>query len=110
MLPMAISLIQVVKHLEASEIAVVCRCGFRKSYPSEIKQLSIRVGFERVIPLKEFADASNGYLVDDTCVFGEEVFVCKERRAGKAECLPRINNAVTVSKENSDFQKQGLRN
>ncbi|XP_020423023.1 MATH domain and coiled-coil domain-containing protein At3g58210 [Prunus persica] len=63
----------------------------------------LEVGFDRVIPLKAFADASNGYLIDDTCVFGAEVFVCKERRAGKAECLPRINNAVIVSKENKDF-------
>ncbi|PQQ00146.1 hypothetical protein Pyn_40361 [Prunus yedoensis var. nudiflora] len=63
----------------------------------------LEVGFDRVIPLKAFADASNGYLIDDTCVFGAEVFVCKERRAGKAECLPRINNAVIVSKENNNF-------
>ncbi|CAB4262446.1 unnamed protein product [Prunus armeniaca] len=35
-----------------------------------------------------------------------EVFVCKERRAGKAECLPRINNAVIVSEENNDFMNK----
>ncbi|CAB4293036.1 unnamed protein product [Prunus armeniaca] len=66
----------------------------------------LEVGFDRVIPLKAFADASNGYLIDDTCVFGAEVFVCKERRAGKAECLPRINNAVIVSEENNDFMNK----
>ncbi|XP_021807959.1 MATH domain and coiled-coil domain-containing protein At3g58220-like [Prunus avium] len=53
----------------------------------------LQVGFDRVIPLKAFSVASNGYLIDDTCVLGAEVFVCKERRAGKAECLSRINNA-----------------
>ncbi|CAL8991023.1 unnamed protein product [Prunus brigantina] len=53
----------------------------------------LQVGFDRVIPLKEFSVASNGYLIDDTCVFGAEVFVCKERRAGKAECLSRIKKA-----------------
>ncbi|XP_050373144.1 uncharacterized protein LOC126790836 isoform X2 [Argentina anserina] len=31
--------------------------------------------------------------VDDTCVFGAEVFVCKERRTGKGECLTRMKNA-----------------
>ncbi|KAL6292877.1 hypothetical protein ACE6H2_001019 [Prunus campanulata] len=53
----------------------------------------LQVGFDRVIPLKAFYVASNGYVVGDTCVFGAEVFVCKERRAGKAECLSMINNA-----------------
>ncbi|VVA37122.1 Hypothetical predicted protein [Prunus dulcis] len=53
----------------------------------------LQVGFDRVIPLKAFSVASNGYLIDDTCVFGAEVFVCKERRAGKAECLSRIKKA-----------------
>ncbi|XP_040373544.1 BTB/POZ and MATH domain-containing protein 1 isoform X4 [Rosa chinensis] len=31
--------------------------------------------------------------VDDTCVFGAEVFVCKERRTGKGECLARMKEA-----------------
>ncbi|KAH0993189.1 hypothetical protein GBA52_004672 [Prunus armeniaca] len=53
----------------------------------------LQVGFDRVIPLNAFSVASNGYLIDDTCVFGAEVFVCKERRAGKAECLSRIKKA-----------------
>ncbi|KAL6193561.1 hypothetical protein ACLB2K_034645 [Fragaria x ananassa] len=48
------------------------------------------VGFDKLIPLKEFTDVSNGFLVDDTCVFGAEVFVCKERRKGKGECLERM--------------------
>lgn len=43
--------------------------------------------FDRVIPLEAFTDPSNGYLVGDTCVFGAEVFVCKERRRGKEECI-----------------------
>ncbi|XP_040373540.1 uncharacterized protein LOC121052471 isoform X3 [Rosa chinensis] len=31
--------------------------------------------------------------VDDTCVFGAEVFVCKERRRRKGECLARMKIA-----------------
>ncbi|XP_019152444.1 PREDICTED: uncharacterized protein LOC109149238 [Ipomoea nil] len=32
-------------------------------------------GISKLIPRYEFDDAANGYLVDDTCVFGVEVFV-----------------------------------
>ncbi|KAH9687468.1 TRAF-like family protein [Citrus sinensis] len=48
--------------------------------------LKLEWGFDQFIPLKEFNDASNGYLVGDTCVFGAEVFV-KERNIVKGECL-----------------------
>nr|XP_011463654.1 PREDICTED: uncharacterized protein LOC101297142 [Fragaria vesca subsp. vesca] len=51
------------------------------------------VGFDKLIPLEEFTDVSNGFLVDDTCVFGAEVFVCKERRTGKWQCLTRVKGA-----------------
>ncbi|KAM1723293.1 hypothetical protein EV1_021398 [Malus domestica] len=44
-------------------------------------------GMDKLISLKEFTDASNGYLVNDDCVVGAEVFVCKEKRAAKAEFL-----------------------
>ncbi|KAM5568582.1 hypothetical protein ABKV19_016240 [Rosa sericea] len=50
-------------------------------------------GFDKLIPLEDFTDVSNGFLVDDTCVFGAEVFVCKERRTGKGECLARMKKA-----------------
>ncbi|KAK9934083.1 hypothetical protein M0R45_021240 [Rubus argutus] len=50
-------------------------------------------GFDQLIAVEDFNDSSNGYLVDDTCVFGAEVFVCKERRTGKGECLARIEKA-----------------
>ncbi|KAL9450927.1 hypothetical protein AB3S75_012635 [Citrus x aurantiifolia] len=47
-------------------------------------------GFDKFIPLEAFNDASNGYLVNDTCVFGAEVFV-KERNIIKGECLSMAN-------------------
>ncbi|KAL6188402.1 hypothetical protein ACLB2K_039795 [Fragaria x ananassa] len=50
-------------------------------------------GFDKLIPLQDFTDVSNGFLVDDTCVFGAEVFVCKERRTGKGQCLARMKGA-----------------
>ena len=48
--------------------------------------LKLEWRFDQFIPLKAFNDASNGYLVKDTCVFGAEVFV-KERNIVKGECL-----------------------
>ncbi|XP_048137890.1 uncharacterized protein LOC115756270 [Rhodamnia argentea] len=42
-------------------------------------------GIPRFMPLKTFINPSNGYLVDDTCVFGVEVFVAKS--LGLGECL-----------------------
>ncbi|KAH9753429.1 TRAF-like family protein [Citrus sinensis] len=48
--------------------------------------LKLEWGFDQFIPLEEFNDASNGYLVGDTCVFGAEVLV-KERNKCKGECL-----------------------
>ncbi|KAJ4708909.1 Ubiquitin carboxyl-terminal hydrolase 12 [Melia azedarach] len=59
--------------------------------------LKLEWGFDRFIPLKSFNDASNGYLLEDTCVFGAEVFVRKERISkGKAECLSMIKDASST--------------
>ncbi|KAK9215011.1 hypothetical protein WN944_007014 [Citrus x changshan-huyou] len=46
--------------------------------------LKLEWGFDQFIPLEEFNDASNGYLVGDTCVFGAEVLV-KERNKCKGD-------------------------
>ncbi|GAY69433.1 hypothetical protein CUMW_271950, partial [Citrus unshiu] len=43
-------------------------------------------GFDKFIPLRAFNDASNGYLVEGTCVFDAEELV-KERNKFKGECL-----------------------
>ncbi|XP_068331641.1 ubiquitin C-terminal hydrolase 12-like [Pyrus communis] len=51
-------------------------------------------GFDKLVTLKSFTDASNGYVVDDSCVIGAEVFVCKERRAGNGESISMIKDAV----------------
>ncbi|KAK9273909.1 hypothetical protein L1049_018721 [Liquidambar formosana] len=49
-------------------------------------------GFARLISLESFNDASNGYLVDDSCIFGAEVFVIK--CTGKWECLTMLKQPV----------------
>ncbi|KAL6186092.1 hypothetical protein ACLB2K_042214 [Fragaria x ananassa] len=48
--------------------------------------------FDKLMPLKEFTDATNGYLIGGTCVLGAEIFVCKERTKGIRECLSRTND------------------
>lgn len=51
-------------------------------------------GFDQFLSIKAFTEASNGFLVDDTCVLGAEVFVSKERSMGKGECLSMVKDAV----------------
>ncbi|XP_015899311.3 uncharacterized protein LOC107432642 [Ziziphus jujuba] len=51
-------------------------------------------GFDKFISLRAFTEASNGFLVDDTCEFGAEVFVCKERSTGKGECLSMMKDPI----------------
>lgn len=45
-------------------------------------------GITKCIDLKSFHDPLNGYLIDDTCIFGAEVFVVK--CVSKGECLSMI--------------------
>ncbi|KAL3714594.1 hypothetical protein ACJRO7_006497 [Eucalyptus globulus] len=54
-------------------------------------------GIPRFMPLKTFINPSNGYLVDDTCFFGVEVFVVKN--LGQGECLTLKASPNSVSHE-----------
>ncbi|KAE9609980.1 putative ubiquitinyl hydrolase 1 [Lupinus albus] len=58
-------------------------------------KLKVEWGFDQFIPLKDFNDGSKGYLVDDTCAFGAEVFVCRERSKDKGESLVMVKDAIT---------------
>ncbi|KAK4795585.1 hypothetical protein SAY86_027911 [Trapa natans] len=51
-------------------------------------------GVDQLIPLKTFNDSRNGYLVDDTCVLGAEVFVSKEMSTGNGEGLTMFKDGV----------------
>ncbi|XP_040374726.1 uncharacterized protein LOC112199518 [Rosa chinensis] len=52
------------------------------------REMSGAVGFDKLVSLRDFTDASSGYLIDDKCVFGAEVFVCNGRRpVPQADCL-----------------------
>ncbi|KAG8480810.1 hypothetical protein CXB51_025554 [Gossypium anomalum] len=47
-------------------------------------------GFDQLIPIRSFNDVSNGYLLDDTCVFGAEVFITKETSSGEQNACQKI--------------------
>lgn len=46
------------------------------------------MGFTTFLPLRTFCDKNNGYLSNDSCVFGAEVFVIEP--SGKYECLSMV--------------------
>ncbi|KAL5716904.1 hypothetical protein ACHQM5_010008 [Ranunculus cassubicifolius] len=52
-------------------------------------------GVSKLIPLTAFKDPSAGYVVDDNCVFGAEVFVCE--RTGNGETLSMVKEPLTVN-------------
>ncbi|XP_024023544.1 uncharacterized protein LOC21407845 [Morus notabilis] len=58
-------------------------------------RMKLEWGFDQFISLKVLNDSANGFLVDDTCVLGAEVFVCKERSTCKGECLQMIKDPIT---------------
>ncbi|WCJ19475.1 TRAF-like family protein [Euphorbia peplus] len=60
-------------------------------------QIKKEWGFDQLIPLNVFNDASNGYLVDDCCIFGAELFVLENPSIRRGECasikhLPNSDN------------------
>ncbi|XVE67967.1 hypothetical protein DITRI_Ditri09bG0030600 [Diplodiscus trichospermus] len=65
-------------------------------------QMKTEWGIAQLLSLDHFNDASNGYLVDDYCTFGVEIFVIKQ--TGKLERLSMIkqppNNTITFRLEN----------
>ncbi|CAA3018739.1 probable inactive serine threonine- kinase fnkC [Olea europaea subsp. europaea] len=54
-------------------------------------------GFSKFIVKETLTNPSNGYLVDDTCVFGAEVFVAKNK--GIRECLSFLKVTDSCKRE-----------
>lgn len=50
-------------------------------------------GFPQFVSLTTFSDPVNGYLLEDSCVFGAEVFVIK--CTGKGELLSILDFPIT---------------
>ncbi|XP_010276567.1 PREDICTED: uncharacterized protein LOC104611282 [Nelumbo nucifera] len=51
-------------------------------------------GMAKFVDLKSFKDQNNGYLVNDSCVFGAEVFVLKNE--AKRECLSMSDEEAVI--------------
>ncbi|KAL5722321.1 hypothetical protein ACHQM5_005857 [Ranunculus cassubicifolius] len=51
--------------------------------------LKYESGFDKFLPLKTFNDPSKGYLLDDTCMFGAEVFIIGNTLKGQCLSLPK---------------------
>lgn len=52
-------------------------------------------GFDRLISLETFSAATNGYLVDDSCVFGVEVY--KVKNTGNGETVKKFEDPMEVT-------------
>ncbi|XVF79795.1 hypothetical protein PTKIN_Ptkin15bG0018400 [Pterospermum kingtungense] len=65
-------------------------------------QMKTEWGFDQLLLLGCFNDASNGYLVDDSCTFGAEVFIIEQKASW--ECVSMIkqpnNNTISFKIEN----------
>ncbi|KAI8532622.1 hypothetical protein RHMOL_Rhmol11G0227600 [Rhododendron molle] len=76
--------------------------GFRRFH-----RMKTEWGFDKFIPLETFNHASNGYLLEDCCVFGAEVLVMKHN--GKGECVMTMKNPLnnTYTWKIDNFSKLG---
>ncbi|KAI9389839.1 hypothetical protein POPTR_008G099600v4 [Populus trichocarpa] len=60
--------------------------------------LKLEWGFDQFIQLSTFNDSRYGFLLEDTCVLGAEVFVRRERSRGKGEVLSMIKQPTAAFK------------
>jgi hypothetical protein len=62
------------------------------------ERLKLEWGFDQFIQLSTFNDSRYGFLLEDTCVLGAEVFVRRERSRGKGEVLSMIKQPTAAFK------------
>lgn len=72
-------------------ITEICKDGSIRRF----HVLQTEWGIPKFIDLVTFNDPTNGYLNDDTCVFGAEVFIVKP--TSKGEYLSLIDEPSTLS-------------
>ncbi|KAL3505558.1 hypothetical protein ACH5RR_030940, partial [Cinchona calisaya] len=59
-------------------------------------KMKLEWGFDRLMSLGTFTDPSNGYLVNDTCMFGVEIYISKEiHTSAKGESLLMMEDAIS---------------
>lgn len=63
--------------LKISLNEVVCACGFADEAVKRYNEANKEWGFGQLIPLSTFYNPNVGYIVQDTCSFGAEIFIVK---------------------------------
>lgn len=58
-------------------------------------KMKLETGFDRFLPLKTFNDPGNGYLVNDTCIFGAQIYIYKETISSKGESLLMMKDPIS---------------
>ncbi|KAM7267186.1 hypothetical protein ACFE04_009352 [Oxalis oulophora] len=62
------------KYLVVQDVNEVCR----------FQRMRTELGFPQLLSLRDFKNSSNGYLLEDCCVFGVDVFVMKAATRGES--------------------------
>ncbi|XP_060186753.1 protein RESTRICTED TEV MOVEMENT 3-like [Lycium barbarum] len=57
--------------------------------------MKVEWGFDRFMSQEAFSNPENGYVVDDTCVLGAEVYVCQEKFPGRGDCLSMVKDPIS---------------
>ncbi|KAJ8528911.1 hypothetical protein K7X08_030651 [Anisodus acutangulus] len=57
--------------------------------------MKVEWGFDRFMSQEAFNNPENGYIVDDTCVLGAEVYVCGEKFRGRGDCLSMVKDPIS---------------
>lgn len=63
---------------------------------SHFHELNRECGLDYFLPLSTFTSASNGFLMEDECVLGAEIFVTKEIGGVKVKSLSMVKDPATV--------------
>ncbi|EYU25596.1 hypothetical protein MIMGU_mgv1a020961mg, partial [Erythranthe guttata] len=73
--------------------------------PDVSKTMKFEWGLSKLISKEILSDPSNGYLVNDTCVFGAEVFVIERHAAVECLSLDNVDTRYKHDLKISDFSK-----
>ncbi|XP_059315410.1 uncharacterized protein LOC132066022 [Lycium ferocissimum] len=57
--------------------------------------MKVEWGFDRFMSQEAFNNPENGYVVDDKCVLGAEVYVCQEKIRGRGDCLSMVKDPIS---------------
>ncbi|KAH0784235.1 hypothetical protein KY290_003833 [Solanum tuberosum] len=57
--------------------------------------MKVEWGFDRFMSQEAFNNPENGYVVDDTCVLGAEVYVRQEKFRGRQDCLSMVKDPIS---------------